>query len=976
MAIPSPNRRHGAARGALPVALLLLVMLFALAVAVAGDAPTGGQTATIRGRALEADGRPALQVLVYAQQPAGGHADIQQPQAPRESASVDEEGRFEFTGLAPGKWKLKAGRKPNFQVVQPVPQDTVVTTVEVARGSVAAVEMRFPAPIVFIGRVTDSETMAGVADVRVSSSPYAQYRGSGVSRTPANWPRVESISDDSGAFRIEIPFTDPAQLYVDEPAGWLLKGPSYDAPGLVLLHGVTPGEERTLYIQMTRGASLSGTVRDEAGMPIPRANVSSLELSARKMASAITDGQGAFELTVPHGRKVRLQVQSELGMSETRVDVPTSGNPPEVSLVVRQFASVTGVVRDASGNPIPNVGIIATHAVDGTDYLSTRGDDQRSNTQGVYQLPQVVPGLTTIAVRLGKLMGFLQPGPITIDVKPGETVDGQDFILLAEESFEGTVVNEENEPLAGATVEWNRQPRPGEAPQDPRRTRTNQEGHFEIAGLVAGDVLASLTVGHEGFDHQTRANVSLLDGHQRFVLQRNRPLSLVVVDDQTSQPITRSEFIVSHWPWYDARALGTASTTAECEDGRVNLNVSPTESFRFMAAELDERGVYTGRRGVASYSPKKSEGPDVVVRVGRGGSITGTVVLDATGEPVAGAKVSIYVQFAGFSPAPEPPDPAFAVPTAMTDSEGRFQLAGLPPDSYPVTAIKDGLLPVETPVAHLDRDAEPVTIRMTPVCSMFGKVTSLDGMPVPGAEVCAIPLPSRRSLKTGTANERGEFRLSGMKPGLYELSARDEALDLCAFRRVQIGPGEEAEVNLTEQGTVHLGGSITLDGRPMTVGVLTLALEQDGTISYFRMDRDGQFECRAQPGGNRLTASCLSGWLGVVRGVEVPPAPAEQQMDFNIVTTSADVVLDPPEGIPFRPGRVSLEQKADDPEVGLGTHTERCEKERRRLPLILPGEYRARFTSDDGTLEGASDWTSITPGGENVIYVPVKKTNR
>jgi hypothetical protein len=388
------------------------------------------QDATIRGRVLEADGKVASPAFVYAMPLPGPSVDAVQRGIVIKSTAADDQGRFEFTGLAPGKWRLTAGRNQEFETNYTVPQDVVRKQVELSAGAVAEVELNFPKAIVVLGRVMDSETKAGVAGVHVSACAYGEYQpGGGVSRTPVNWPRVESISDASGVFRIEIPFNDPARLFVDEPQGWLLEGASYGAPGLLLLKGASAGAERPLDIQLTRGAALRGTVRDEAGAPSPGIMVTSIEPAAERRAFATTDAQGAFALTVPRGRRVLLQAESKSRFAETSVDVPASGDLPEVPLVAQPFASVTGTVKDASGKPIQSIEVSATHSVDGKSYTSSRGNVQYTDSQGVYQLHKVAPGGTTLAVCLGKRTDSLAPQPVTLELKPGATVSGQDFVL-------------------------------------------------------------------------------------------------------------------------------------------------------------------------------------------------------------------------------------------------------------------------------------------------------------------------------------------------------------------------------------------------------------------------------------------------------------------------------------------------------------------------------------------------------------------
>jgi hypothetical protein len=152
------------------------------------------------------------------------------------------------------------------------------------------------------------------------------------------------------------------------------------------------------------------------------------------------------------------------------------------------------------------------------------------------------------------------------------------------------------------------------------------------------------------------------------------------------------------------------------------------------------------------------------------GTISGRVVNEA-GQPLANAL--IYVRTVGVSGHPQ---------TANTDSEGAFEISGLDPAAYSVSAHA----PAYIPLAHDPRTGPPptyrpgdsVTITLFKGGAVTGMVMNAAGEPVVaiGVRVQMIRDLNGRSLPRGASREtmtddRGIYRVYGLMTGTYIVSA-------------------------------------------------------------------------------------------------------------------------------------------------------------------------------------------------------------
>ena len=204
-------------------------------------------------------------------------------------------------------------------------------------------------------------------------------------------------------------------------------------------------------------------------------------------------------------------------------------------------------------------------------------------------------------------------------------------------------------------------------------------------------------------------------------------------------------------------------------------------------------------------------------------SLTGMVVNSATGEPIRGALVQIYIN--GQS-------------SQLTGPDGKFRFDRLPAGQTPVNIRKPGFFsqqqlengPVRFTqlVGTIGPDAPLLILKLVPEGVVFGRITTEDGEPIENLPIQLVVQGLENGRKVwrdhagGSTNEDGEFRIAELQPGTYYLSAGPSSnpvsaasgssnpgalgfpvvyypagSDLSSASPISITPGKRLEINLT-----------------------------------------------------------------------------------------------------------------------------------------------------------------------------------
>jgi hypothetical protein len=203
------------------------------------------------------------------------------------------------------------------------------------------------------------------------------------------------------------------------------------------------------------------------------------------------------------------------------------------------------------------------------------------------------------------------------------------------------------------------------------------------------------------------------------------------------------------------------------------------------------------------------------------GEISGVVQLGGSGSPVRRARVMLSGTELGGSR------------TAITDDQGRFSFQLLPAGQFTMTAVKAGYIDMAYGAKRPGRPGTPIRLaegqridRLSIVMPRGGVITGVvideNGEPSPGTQVRALRYVLRTGERTlvfagqDQTDDRGTYRIFGLQPGEYVLSAVPRNLNPATDMR-QIIASQAAALQDSLQASGAPGG------RGFMLGNLTAA---------------------------------------------------------------------------------------------------------------------------------------------------------
>ena len=243
---------------------------------------------------------------------------------------------------------------------------------------------------------------------------------------------------------------------------------------------------------------------------------------------------------------------------------------------------------------------------------------------------------------------------------------------------------------------------------------------------------------------------------------------------------------------------------------------------------------------VSAFAQAPSKPPATTAR------IAGRVLAADTGRPLRRATVTLIA------------NPSKATRVTETDKDGRYEFSRLPPGRYSVRPGKDGYVVVSPDpfsvgvgVELSEGEVADRTDFSLPRGSVItGRITDEFGDPIAGVMVQAQryqfrPSGQRQLMEgnttnfymPGATNDRGEYRIFGLRPGSYYVSARTMDMPGAIALAQSGGPGIGAvETNDGLATTFYPGTSNAAEAQPIQVGLMHQA-SASFTLVPARMSR-------------------------------------------------------------------------------------------------------------------------------------------
>jgi|GEM_PF-847977 len=496
--------------------------------------------------------------------------------------------------------------------------------------------------------------------------------------------------------------------------------------------------------------------------------------------------------------------------------------------------AVSGRVYDMdSGAGIPGVRVMIWNPASGT---SDR-ESETSDADGHYTIRDLTPGRYRFTPRAGKLYPGTQYGLGTeVTIEAGKPVTNLDFALKRGIRVAGRVVDAAGETVEKATVlaRTKEYPNPGssetdangafdvylEAPSNDLYVRAYTDG-------MLGETLEGLSLPAAGVDGITitlniprTASVSgtAIDAQGRPA--RDLVLHLRAPESPFFPPVSAE---------YKTAANGTF-TVAGLVPGSYELGLTPP-------------GVTGWSTGDVAATFELSTGQQLrglrLVYGEKGGLAISGIVVDTSGKPISGVRVSAY------GPKNE---------TAHTDKNGRFLITGLEEGAYHLNT--DHMEYTFGGKAGVAAGTADVEIVLQGKGAIRGRVTDAkSGKPIPAFEVCFINgahdafKPELLQNARAFQDTSGAFEITGVYAGPVTVTARADGY-AASFQAVTVVEHDAVEVDLAlEQAVPVIGKVVDPGGNPVRdafvflpgIGVSMLfvkqqALSQTDANGAFRID--------------------------------------------------------------------------------------------------------------------------------------------
>jgi protocatechuate 3,4-dioxygenase beta subunit len=277
--------------------------------------------------------------------------------------------------------------------------------------------------------------------------------------------------------------------------------------------------------------------------------------------------------------------------------------------------------------------------------------------------------------------------------------------------------------------------------------------------------------------------------------------------------------------------------------------------------------------------------------------VLGRVVDAVTSRPVARATVTLVAESPGEGPAT-----LRDAPRVLADGEGRFVVRGLAAGRYRFTATAPGYLDgaagqprpggVSRPFAiEAGQGVGDLTIRLWREATIAGSVLDDAGAPVPGVRVSLLQReptatggPGFRDAGGGRTDDRGAYRISGVRPGTYVVGVSTRTLQAPAAGRpatrigdvvVQTGgDGMYGSNVLAGMLPTVIGADGRMTGYPSTYHPSAIAISSATSLDVGAGDDRTGVDVHLRPVALSRVSGAVIGPSGPEAGIEIALIPA------------------------------------------------------------------------------------------------------
>lgn len=766
----------------------------------------------LAGRVLRADDRgPVADALVM----------LDDPEGHEKNQRSDQEGRFEFKELSPGRYSLHV---EHGELLPAKGGDF-----ELGQGDrIEGISISLKNGFSIRGSVNEEPGGAPVAGAEVSFSLKTQEDELELER--------QATTAEDGTFQMKG--LQAGNFDVSARKSGFLSPETLD---LFISQELEDG----ITLSMRKGSTestIAGQVLDPDGKA---AADSWIALVGDFLSKESADDQGHFRFQYVRPGEYRIEAHSPRFAAGSLAGIHVASGRSIEGLEVRlaRGSVIRGRVLDERRQGIQGASAVLV-PLRGLDLDTRRGD---SDSAGDFEIKAVAAGPYMIHAEAG---GRVDSASRFIVLGDGEDLDGQDFVLEPGAAIRGRVLDAGDRPLSGAAVSAGGQ-----------HASSGLDGSFELRGLPADWI--DLHAEGEGFEPR---DLKVCVSGQEVLVQMDRLASVSgMVHAGGRQVFPPGELDVQ-----DFRPDGDPGNI---HDSRIDA----TGRFQFQAKKGDHQlvafvpGFVPSVARITLKAGEKREG--VVIDLRSGGVIRGRTVRQGSGLPVE--EVDLLVVNA-------PESLAIPRPEAFSDPDGFFVIEKVPEGDMDLTASGRGFTKVTLRgIAVREGEASEVTIELPPGGAIHGAVV---GARSQNWGVVASLRGSDFSTSAPVGSS-GRFQLSGLPAGEYDIKIVEfhpgDRRILTSGRAV-VREDQVTEVDL-QVDSIRLSGRVRSGGVPERFARLSALEAIQGLESEEkRADAEGYFELDLPgPGTYLVTVSPGVGKKALIE-VKVPPGVKELQKDLEL----------------------------------------------------------------------------------------------
>lgn len=771
-----------------------------------------------------------------------------------------------FEGAASGRWV--EGRADGTFVLEGLPREggrIVADAGERGRGSLPAPsgESGSTRPVVVLaptgtlrGRVVDASTGVAIAGIRVKAR-----RGGALF-----W----DLSGKDGRYEIRGLMPGTFRVSADDPryVPWIREAVAVTA-------SPAAGQD----VPLVRGATLLGRVVDEEGRPVEGATGRIARSGEHPVRFFMRMEQGGAFRTARDGTfkaqrlmpgaNQRLTVDHDDYEARTigGIVLSAGGTKSGLTVVLPKGLGVRGVVKDENGQPLPGADVEMVRAF---TFQSGRGASQFSFIGGPAQQPRKETGpdgrfefrglavgdYSLVATKRGYARERIDP----VKVAEGQASEPIQMVLRPGASISGLVKDRAGNGVPGYRL--SARPSTGApGPMGPffggpmTEEPTGPDGSFLIEGLNTGETYELQLLGDTGPGPRKSGVAAPADGVEITVSGKGGIRG--VVTDGEGHPVP--DFEVAYSPASRGGGGGMRvsfrlgpggrgpgqKVPVHADDGGFVIEDVPAGTWD---VEVTAAGYQRGRAaGITVEEGVVAEGAEV--KLVKGPGLVGRVLDARASRPVLDATVRADLS-TGRPRMRMGPDAGDN--ETMTDADGRFEILGLAPGTYTLTASHPSYSE-KSETVELKEGPAAIEIRLGLGGTISGTVLSA-GRPVVGA---AVSLGAAGEGMRGpfgeeqqsVSDDAGRFRFERLNPGRYSLTAslRGQSSSPLDVALPTADASQDVSLLLAEGATIR--GRVSGLSEAARAGV---SVSANGPESYFASTRtgvDGTFELAGAPRG-------------------------------------------------------------------------------------------------------------------------------